>query len=315
MRIALLFPGQGSQYVGMGREFAEKSSQYKEMFERAETVCGLPVMDACFEGPIELLSRSAYIQPAITTVNIVCYEALKACLPEGVKAHCYGGHSLGEYSALYAAGVLGFEDTIRLVKERGLLMEREGQVNPGGMLAVLGLELKEIEEILEGYDGTGVVNIANYNTAQQIVISGEKEILAELASVFEEKEARTIPLNVTIANHSPLVQGAVADFARYMEEIEFRSPQVPVYFNVTGRTENDPAVIKKMMASQIINRVNWYPGILGMLEKGVDTFIEVGPKPVLKGMIKRIVPKGNKTLIMQLDTPEKLEKCLNRLNS
>ncbi len=313
MKIAVLFPGQGSQYLGMGQDFIEANPGCKEIMERTESVCGAPLGELCLNGPMDELSRAINLQPAITAINLICWKMLKERMDEKVEISFFAGHSLGEYSALYAAGVVSLEDTISLVAKRGALMEREGKINPGGMRAVIGLTIEEVEEQIASCSDSGIVTAANHNTELQIVISGDIAGLDVLSEKVKEYDARVIPLNVRVANHSPLVANAVPDFASYMEDISFSKPQVPVLFNVTAQAENDVLTIKKIMASQIASRVKWYDTIKYMISCGVDTFIEVGPKTVLKGMMRKIVPKGVSGTYLQFDTPEGLEKCLNQL--
>ncbi len=315
MKIAVLFPGQGSQFIGMGTEFAEKLPQCRAIIDRAAAVCSFDLEKIISEGPLEELTRAAVLQPAITVTNLVCLQALQDSLPDSVSIACFAGHSLGEYSALCGAGVISVADTVQLVERRGFYMEREGNGNPGGMRAVLGLTIEEIEQVVDGYDGAGVVTVANYNTERQIVLSGSFDGLDGVAPVLEEKGARVIALNVSVANHSPLVAGAVPDFAAVIDSIDFKPPAVPVYFNVTARQEKETALIKKMMARQIVSRVRWFEIISAMIEDGVDTFIEVGPKNVLTGMMRKIVPKGAAIVSLQFDTPEKLAGCLAKLDS
>jgi len=309
MKIAILFPGQGSQYLGMGDEFMAYSRECRQIMDTTEEVCAAPLAKLCREGPMEELTRARNLQPAITAVNLMCWRMLKEKLGDHQVA-CLAGHSLGEYSALHGAGVLSIADTIRLVAERGALMDREGQKNPGGMRAVLGLTVDEVEKIIASCGDAGRVTAANHNTEQQIVISGDIKGLDQVSSRAEEKGAKVITLNVAIANHSPLVADAVPAFADFMQHIEFSKPQTPVYFNVSAGTEDDVSKIKEMMAHQIASRVRWYEIITRMLEYGVDTFIEAGPKTVLKGMMRKIVPKGVKVTTLQFDTPATMDKCL-----
>lgn len=313
MKIAVLFPGQGSQYIGMGQAFVEANSECASLLALAEAVCELPLGVLCADGPMEELTRSVNLQPAITVTNMICWQALKNSLPDGVEISCFAGHSLGEYSALYAAGVIGAEETLRLVARRGLLMDREGQKNPGGMRAVLGLDIAQVEAVTSGYEGTGFVTVANHNTPQQIVISGTIDALDAICSQLDELGAKVIALNVTCANHSPLVADAVPDFTEFMKDINFRSPRTPVLFNVSATVEVDGEKIKAMMASQIASRVRWCEIIQQMLADGIDTFIEVGPKTVLKGMMKKITPKGTTVTSLQVDSPESLVSCLEKL--
>ncbi len=313
MKLAVLFPGQGSQYVGMGKGFVESDQSLKTIMETAEAVCQFPLEKLCFDGPMEELTRAVHLQPAITITNIVCYEALKKALPDGMVPVYFAGHSLGEYSALYAAGVLNVENTMRLVAKRGALMEREGNNNPGGMRAVLGLLIDEVEKCVNAYSGEGVITAANHNCEKQIVVSGSIEALDAVCGELQELGGMVIPLNVSVANHSPLVADAVPDFADFMRDVEFHSPHTDVLFNVTSQAEMDVDIIKSMMAKQIASRVRWYESMNRMLEAGVDTFIEVGPKSVLTGMLKKIVPKGTTVKRLQVESPETLEKCLQKL--
>jgi [acyl-carrier-protein] S-malonyltransferase len=206
-------------------------------------------------------------------------------------------------------------DTMRLVSKRGALMEREGKIHPGGMRAVLGLDINAIEELVGNYRGPGAVTAANHNTPLQIVISGSMDALDEIGRSAEAQGAKVIALNVSVANHSPLVADAVPDFAEFMADIEFKPPQTPVYFNVSGAPETDTKNIKKMMASQIASQVRWYGIIEAMLAEGVDTFIEVGPKSVLTGMMRKIVPKGTKVTTLQFDTPASLAECIEKIRA
>lgn len=312
MKIGVLFPGQGSQFIGMAKGFIDQDSDSRELMQLAEEVCELPLGSLINDGPMEELTRNAHLQPAITVTNLICWQAMSKRLTDR-KITCFAGHSLGEYSALCAAGVLSVEDTLRLVARRGALMEREGSANPGGMRAVVGLSIEQIEEILAGYDGPGIVTAANHNTPEQIVISGSIDGLDGVTPLAEAKGAKVVPLNVSVANHSPLVARAVPDFKSFMESISFQPPHTPVYFNVSAATANDPALIREMMSRQIASRVRWCEIVTTMIGEGVDTFIEVGPKTVLKGLMRKIKPKGVELKVLQFDTPESLASCLDSL--
>lgn len=313
MKTAILFPGQGSQYLGMGRAFAEADRECADLLGLAEEVCKLPLTALINDGPMEELTQNGNLQPAITVTNLICWKSVQKALG-GMSASCFAGHSLGEYSALYAAGVLNAEDTLRLVAKRGMLMEREGLANPGGMRAVVGLSIEEVEAILESYTGPGIVTAANHNTPEQIVISGNMVGLDAVSPLAEEKGAKVIALNVSVANHSPLVANAVPEFADFMSTIEFKVPTTPVYFNVSAAQSVDPVQIKGMMGRQIASRVRWCEIITSMINDGVDTFIEVGPKTVLKGMMRKIKPKGVEITALQVDTPETLVACIEKLS-
>ena len=307
-KTAIIFPGQGSQFVGMGREFIDADHDAAALMQLAQDTCEFPLEALCKEGPIEDLTRVLHLQPAMTVTNLICWQALTKALPE-FKAAYFAGHSLGEYSALHAAGVLSAADCLALVTRRGELMEREGEANPGGMRAVLGLTIDEIDELLGAYKGNGTVVVANHNSEKQVVVSGDIEGLDGFSELCGDKGGKVIPLNVSVANHSPMVAGAVEDFAGYMQYITFNTPRVPVFFNVTGKTEDDPKVIRETMARQIASRVKWFDSVNAMIDDGVEVFVEVGPKKVLTGLMRKIVPKGSATCV-QFDTPEGLEKVV-----
>ncbi len=314
MKIAVLFPGQGSQFLGMGQEFVKENTTSASLMAMAEAACEIGLGVLCAEGPMEELTRATNLQPAITITNLICWQRFQEELGDKAAVSYLAGHSLGEYSALCAAGVLSIEDTIRLVSKRGALMEREGIKNPGGMRAILGLDIKTLDAIIDGYLGGGVVTTANHNTPEQIVISGSLQGLDGVSRLAEAQGAKVIPLNVSVANHSPLVAAAIPDFTKFMADIDFKVPSIPVYFNVSAGLEDDPRKIKDMMARQIGSRVRWCEIIEAMLADGVDTFIEVGPKTVLKGMMKKITPKGTKVTALQLDSPSSLDSCLEYIH-
>lgn len=310
--VAVLFPGQGSQFIGMGREFMESDREAAELMDLADSVSAAPLRKLCLEGPMEELTKAIYLQPALTAVNLICWQAVKKA---GIKPAYFAGHSLGEYSALCGSGVLSVEDTLKLVADRGRLSEREGQRNPGGMQAILGLTLEEVEELLGQLPDSSMVTIANHNTESQIVVSGYHEALAGLEHIVSEKGGKAITLNVSVANHSPLVAGAIPDFEKIMARTTFNPPRTPVLFNVTADEERDPAVIRSIMSRQIASRVRWFEIINSLLDRGVKDFIEVGPKKVLSGLMKKIVPKSTGCRTFQVESPETLAKCLDDLQA
>ena len=313
-KTAILFPGQGSQYVGMGQAFVDDNDDARQLFAMAEETSGFPLQKLCFEGPMADLTRVLHLQPALTAVNLACYQHLLHLLPDFLPAFV-AGHSLGEYSALQAAGVLSREDTMRLVTKRGELMEREGAANPGGMRAVLGLNIEELDAIINGYTGSGVAVVANHNSEKQVVISGNTLGLDEVSALCSEKGGKVIPLKVSVANHSPLVAGAVDDFSDFMTEISFGQPKVPLLFNATASREDDPAEIRGIMARQIASRVRWFEIVSQMVDDGVEIFVELGPKSVLTGLMKKILPRKSEIRCLQADTPELINKVVEEISA
>ncbi|NTV13807.1 MAG: ACP S-malonyltransferase [Desulfobulbaceae bacterium] len=309
-KIAFLFPGQGSQYVGMGKEFLESDPEARALLEQAETLSGYPLRRLCLEGPLEELTRTAYLQPAVTVLNLMALQALARA---GVVADMVAGHSLGEYAALCAGGVVSFADGLRLTTERGRLMEREAAGHPGGMAAILGLDIAQVTAIVAAVREQGIITVANHNSAQQIVISGAAAPLAAAGELAAAQGGKAITLKVSGAWHSELVAGAVPDFSAFMATIAFQAPQRPLLFNVTAAEERDPAAIRAIMARQIASPVRWFEIINDCLARGIEVFVEVGPKTVLSGLLKKIVPAGRDHRVFQVDTPAGVEKLVAEL--
>jgi [acyl-carrier-protein] S-malonyltransferase len=288
MGMAYLFPGQGSQYLGMGREIHDHYPAAREVFDLAERLLDLPLRTLCFEGPLEELTLTRNLQPAITAVNLALLAVLEG---RGYRPSAVAGHSLGEYSALYAARVLSLEDTLKLVQTRGSLMDQAAQKNPGAMAAIMGVFSAEIKALLTRLQSRGAIGAANFNTPEQTVISGSKDLVEEFSRQVSGLGCKAIPLAVSGAWHSPLMQEALEAFQAVLSAVTFKAPQCPVYFNVTGQTHNSPEQIQAIMGRQIGSSVRWVELVRQMQADGFSQFLEVGPKKVLLGLVKKCLPK------------------------
>ena len=285
MSKAYLFPGQGSQFPGMGKALYERSAEAREMMDKADEILGFPITDIMFGEDAEALKATRVTQPAIFIHSVV----LARC--SGLEAPAMvAGHSLGEFSALAAAGAMDFEDALRLVAVRASAMQKCCEQVPGTMAAVINLPAETVEEICASC--TGIVVAANYNSDGQIVISGEAEAIAEACAKMKEAGAkRALPLAVSGAFHSPLMEPARLELAEAIEKTPFRAPVCPVYQNVTALPSTDPEVIKDNLLRQLTSPVRWTQTIRNMVADGADSFLEIGPGTVLQGLVKRIAPE------------------------
>ena len=286
-RTAFLFPGQGSQSVGMGEEFYREYDIVREIFDMTEEVSRLNISKLCFKGPMEELTMTVNLQPAITAVNLACLAVIEK---ENIEFQYSAGHSLGEYSALSAAGVHSKEDAARLVFKRGELMHREATRNHGAMHAIVGLPVDEIADLVAEVQKDGLVSVANHNTEMQIVITGAPESVEKVSSLALAKGAKSIPLKVSGAWHSELIRGAEEEFKAYLDATPFNAPEKSILFNVTADSSDDPVEIKDIMGRQLCSPVRWYDIIKKMMDENVEVFVEVGPGRVLAGMLKKILP-------------------------
>jgi [acyl-carrier-protein] S-malonyltransferase len=284
-KIAYVFPGQGSQNVGMGQDIYNNYSSAREVFDEADATLGFPLSRLCFEGPEEELTKTINVQPAILVTSIASLRAIQQTTNNDFPSLSFvAGHSLGEYTALVAAEALSLADAARLVRERGRLMYEAGQKNPGSMLAILGLDEKVVEDICL-HSGT---EISNMNCPGQIVISGTVEALAEASNLAKMKRARSIPLKVSGAFHSTLMESIINEFGQVISSFAFHSPKIPVIANVTAQPLLNTNSIKEELLRQLRYCVQWQKSIEYMMQNGVTTFYEIGPGKVLSGLIKRI---------------------------
>lgn len=307
--VIFIFPGQGSQYVGMAKDFYDNMPEAREIFELASDVTGLNVTELCLEGPLEELTRTSNLQPCLTAVEMVCAVAM---MQHGVSPVAVAGHSLGEYAALWVAGVLGIEDTLRLVHLRGRLMEEAGSGTSGAMAAVIGLDKNALEAMTAPLQKEGVISLANHNSPEQIVVTGEAALINRLVQQIKaETKAKAILLKVAGAFHSPLMKTASVQLSEALKDVRFNPARIPVYCNVTAQPETDPMRIQKLLVEQIYSPVRWYETVVNMASNHSPCcFLELGPKNVLSNLIRKSLPEDGCT-IYQIENSEGIEAFLN----
>lgn len=286
-KVALIFPGQGSQKVGMGQDVAARFPEAQAVFDTADKVLGMPMQELIFAGSEEDLRRTENTQPAILIASIAL---LRAFLSKPLEVHFVAGHSLGEYSALVAAGAIAFEDAVRLVRMRGQWMEEAVPAGQGSMAAVLGAEREELGQLCAKITGEGyLVQLANLNCPGQIVVSGTRQGVEQVVQRAKEIGAkRVLPLNVSGPFHSSLMQPAAEKLAAPLEEVNISAAQIPVVANVSASVVQQPDEIRQSLIRQVASPVLWEDSVRLMIEQGVDTFVEIGPGNVLSGLVKKI---------------------------
>ena len=302
-KIAYIFPGQASQYVGMGRDFYQASPKVKELYDNASEILGYDLPDVSFNGPLEKLTETMHTQPAILVHSLAVLAELGD--PEAEVAFT-AGHSLGEYSALACAGVLSFEDAITAVRERSRLMQADCDAEDGTMAALIGCEGENLENLIKAASQAGIVQPANFNSPGQVAVSGSRagvEKAIEIAKEYGAKKA--IPLQVGGAFHSPLMASAQKQLGEVLEQMAFNNAQIPVVTNVRAEGSSEPQTLKQLLVDQITSPVLWRQSIQYMIDNGVTKFVEIGPGKVLSGLVKRI---SREVTIENIDTRADLEK-------
>jgi [acyl-carrier-protein] S-malonyltransferase len=304
---AFMFPGQGSQEVGMGADLAARYPIARATFDQADEILGFALSRLCFDGPAEDLNDTLNTQPALYVMGVALLRVLEDALPTPPAPAFVAGHSLGEFTALTAAGALPFEDGVRLVRERGRLMKEAGDHTPGAMAAILGLDAETVRAICAEASqqaGTPVV-LANDNCEGQLVISGDKAAIeAALPLATERGAKKTVPLTVSVASHSPLMESISSEFRARLAEVPFSAPRIPVIGNVNAAPLRTVEEIRAELGAQLTSTVRWTESVQAMLAQGVKAFVELGPKDVLTGLVKRIDRGATRIALNSADAVE-----------
>ncbi|QJA08500.1 ACP S-malonyltransferase [Romboutsia sp. CE17] len=306
--IAFLFPGQGSQYINMGKELYENIEECKNIFDKGQEILGMPIKELIFEGSNEELTRTKNSQPAILLTSLACQKALEL---EGISADYTVGLSLGEYGALIYSGVLSFEDGLRLIKKRAEIMDSAVSSEEGTMAAVLKLSEEKVQDLINRASKFGLVEGANYNCPGQVVISGEHEAIKQSVKIAKELKGIAIPLKVSGPFHSSMYEKASHEFYRELEKANINCPTKTVYSNVKGEPYEKEDDIRELLRLQIMSPVLFEKSIRDLINKGVDTFIEVGPGKTLSGFVKKIDKEVN---VYNVEDIKSLKETVCNLN-
>ena len=310
---ALLFPGQGSQIVGMGSEFYNNFDIVKKIFKDADEKLNYSISKLILNGPEDQLQLTQNTQPSILTVSFSIFKVLKEEFNFDFNTFNYfAGHSLGEYSALVCSESLKFEDALYLLYERGKAMQEAVPVGKGSMLAILGAKIKDISDLLNSFKEKGVCEIANDNADGQVIVSGDKDSVVSFQSLLKEKKIKSIPLKVSAPFHCSLMKSAAKKMSDKIKNTNFRSPTHSILSNVTAKTEKNPENIKKLLIDQIFSTVKWRETIINISNEGVSNFVEIGPGKVLTGMVKRTVKNVNCFSINSIDDIKNLKNEFNK---
>lgn len=304
-KTCFLFSGQGSQYVGMAKELLEMFPDLESIFDKGSEILGFSLKEKCFEGTEEELSKTEYAQPAIMATSLVAFEAVKKL---GVTPDMVAGHSLGEYAAMVASDMLSLEDGFRIIKERASAMGKCAENQQGGMAAIIGLPAEEIEKSLEAVDGYVVP--VNYNSPMQTVIAGEKEAIEKAVAIFAEMGKKAVPLAVSAAFHSKMMQPAADDFKEAIKDFSFNEPTIPFYSNVLGEKLSDFSDMQGYLCRHLVSPVKFVSELNAIKEAGAVRFIECGPNKVLTGLVKKTLEGVKAFNVENAKTFEKLKTSL-----